>query len=235
MATSFNRTRTQLAQRILGQVIKIGAITATSAHASLVYEALDLRLKEIHKLGVFWRKVTSVPVTFSLSSSIATASAGAGDILFPLKVTFTNSGNDDPVSIIGRREYAAISEKSKVGNPEKVMWKGDSEFVFWPVPGSNGTAKLLYEKIADDTSAGAVIDVDVSMLRSIIAMVKYDIADDFGIQEATQNRWMAEAEKAERNIQKLSAQRTDYEAVAVDDWASDRNVETDYGWPRGAG
>src|SRR3972149_4710313 len=106
MTTSFTRTRTQIAQRVLGKVIKIGATTATTADSDTVYEALDLRLKEMHKLGIFWRKVTSVPVTFSLGAGIATASAGAGDILFPMKVTFSNGDNDDPVYIIGMREYA---------------------------------------------------------------------------------------------------------------------------------
>lgn len=222
MTTSFNRTRTQIAQRVLSQVTKIGAATAASADYDVVYEALDLKLKEMHKLGIFWRKVTTVPVTFSLSASIATASVGAGDILFPLKVTFTNGTNDDPVGIIGYREYAAIPDKTRVGNPVCAMWKGGSEFIFYPIPSANGTGKLLYEKIADDTSAGAVIDVDVSMIRSMVSIIKYDVADDFGIPEQTQLRWMKGAEQAERDIQKLGSQRVDFDTVAVDSWGSGR-------------
>src|SRR3990167_2322596 len=108
MSTSFTRTRLQIAQRVLGKVTKMSPAQASVASADLdtVYEAIDLRLKEMHKLGTFWRKVTSVPVTFSLSSSIATASAGAGDILFPMKVTFSNGDNDDPVYLINSNEYA---------------------------------------------------------------------------------------------------------------------------------
>ena len=218
MTTSFTLTRTQIAQRVLGKVNQIGAITASSADADTIYQALDLRLKEIHKQGIFWRKVTTVPVTFSLSAAIATASAGAGEILFPIKVTFTNGANDDPVDIIGRVEYAQLEDKARTGNPEKVMWKGGSEFVFYPVPKSDGTAKLLYEKIADDTSAGAAIDIDVSMIRPMMDLVKYDVADDFGVSEGTQTRWMAEAKKAELDIRKLSAQRTDFKPVAVDNF-----------------
>jgi len=218
MTTSFTRTRNQIAQRVLGKVIKIGATSASSADADTVYEALDLRLKEIHKLGIFWRKVTTVPVTFSLSASVATASAGAGEILFPLRVTWTNGFLDDPVDIIGRDEYAQIPDKTVTGLPEKVMWKGGSEFIFWPVPAFDGTAKLLYERIADDTSAGAAIDIDVSMIRPMMDLVKYDVADDFSIPEGTIQRWMVEAKKAELDIRKLSVQRTDYKPVAVDDW-----------------
>lgn len=228
MTTSFTRTRGQIAQNVLSKVIKIGAVSAASADYDIVNEALDLRLKEMHKLGIFWRKVTTVPVTFSLSSSIATASAGAGDILFPIKVTFTNGSEDDPVEIIGYREYAEIKDKTKGGQPEKVVWKGGSEFLFYPVPGSDGTGKLLYEKIADDTTAGAAVDVDVSMIRALTDIIKYDVADHYGISEQTQLRWMKEAEKAERDIKKLGSPRVDYCSVAVDDWKSERYQETDY-------
>lgn len=232
MTTSFNRTRTQIAQRVLSKVIKIGATTAASADYDTVYEALDLRLKEMHKRGTFWRKVTTVPVTFSLTASIATASAGAGDILFPMKVTFTNNSNDDPVYLIGITEYAAIEDKGRIGNPEKVLWKGGSEFIFYPVPDSNGTAKLLYEKIADDTSAGSVIDIDVAMIRPMMDLIKYDVADDFSVPESTVNRWAAEAERAWRDIKALGAQHVDYSTVAVDnfdDRAPGTRRETDYG------
>ena len=227
MTTSFSRTRLQIAQRVLSKVIKIGAATAASADYDTVYEALDLRLKEIHKRGIFWRKVTSVPVTFSLSSSIATASAGAGDILFPMKVTFTNNSKDDPVEIIGPSQYAAIPDKNRTGNPYKVMWKGSSEFVFYPVPDSDGTAKLLYEKIADDTSAGAAIDIDVSMIRPMMDIIKYDVADDYRVSEQVINRWAVDAEKAWMDIKALGALRVDLSTVAVDDF--DNNT-TDSGY-----
>ncbi len=233
MTTSFTRTRTQIAQRVLGKVIKIGAASAASADYDVCYEAIDLRLKEMHKMGIFWRKVTSVPVTFSLSAGIVSASAGAGDILFPIKVTWTNTTNDDPVDIIGMREYAAIEDKTRTGNPEKVLWKGGTEFMFYPVPTSSGTAKLLYEKIADDSSAGAAIDIDVSMIRAMVDIIKYDVADDYGIPEQMQVRWRQECEKAERDIRKLGAQHVDYAPVAVDNF-DDRQPNsrrrTDYGY-----
>jgi hypothetical protein len=194
------------------------AASVASADLDTVYEALDLRLKEMHRLGTFWRKVTSVPVSFSLSSSVATASAGAGDILFPMRVTFTNGDNDDPVYLIGRDEYAAIIDKERTGNPEMVHWKGGNEFIFYPVPSANGTAKLLYEKIADDTTAGSAVDIDVSMIKSMVSLIKYDVADDYGVPEQTQLRWKQEAFQAERDIRKLNAQKVDSLPVAVDDF-----------------
>lgn len=233
MTTSFTRTRTQIAQRVLGKVIKVGATTAASSDYETVYEAIDLRLKEMHKLGTFWRKVTTVPVTFSLGAGINSASAGAGDILFPLKVTWTNGTNDDPVEIVGMADYAAIQDKARSGNPEKVLWKGGTEFLFYPVPGANGTAKLLYEKIADDSSAGAAIDIDVAMIRPMMDIIKYDVADDYGIEEQIQQRWRVEATQAERDIRKLGAQHVDLAVVAVDDFdnrQANRRRTTDYGF-----
>lgn len=233
MTTIFSRTRNQIAQRVLGKVIKIGATSAASADADTIYEELDLQLKRMHKLGTFWRKVTSVPVTFSLSASIATASAGAGDVLFPMKVTFTNGTNDDPVDLIGISDYAAIEDKTRTGNPEKVLWKGGSEFIFYPVPGADGTAKLLYEKIADDTSAGAAVDIDVAMIGPMIDVVKYAVADDYGVPEGTIQRWAVEARQAERDIRKLGAQHVDLSAVAVDDFDGrhpNSRRATDYNW-----
>ena len=233
MSTTFNRTRTELATLVLGKLgvlpsTKAPITSAISADADLVYEAIDLRLKEMHRLGIFWRKVTNVPVTFSLSSSVATASAGAGDILFPLKVTFTNGTNDDPVDLIGYKQYAEIEDKTRTGNPEKAMWKGGSEFIFYPIPTANGTAKLLYEKIADDTSAGGVIDVEVSMLRWVRDMVCYDIGDHYGNSDQKMLRWQRESEIAERNIRKLAVERVDFSPVAVDDWTGVGRTETDY-------
>jgi len=233
MSVSFNRTRIEVARRVLGKVTKMSPAQASVASADLetVNEAIDLRLKEMSKMGTFWRKVTSVPVTFSLASSVATASAGSGDILFPTKVTFTNGDNDDPVYIIGKREYAEIIDKDRIGNPEKVLWVGSAEFRFYPVPGANGTAKLLYERIVDDTTAGSALDIEVSMIRAFTDIIKYDVADDYGVDEQTQSRWRIEAEMAQRDIRKLGAQRVDYMPVAVDNF-DDRQPgtgrDTDY-------
>ncbi len=230
MTTSFTRTRTQIATRVASKVLKDAS--AISSDLDLIYEALDLRLKELHKKGTFWRKVTSVPVTFSLGASVASASAGAGDILFPIRVTFSNGSTDDPVALIGYREYAEIEDKSRTGNPIKALWKGGSEFLFYPVPSADGTAKLLYEKIADDTSAGAAIDIDVAMIRPMIDLIKYDVADDWGIDEQTLVRWRAEAIQAEKDIRTLGIQRVDYEPVRVDDFDARQpysRVPTDYG------
>lgn len=219
MSTSFSLTRTQIANRVLAKVTKVPYNQSmASADAEVIYQALDLRLKEMSKVGTFWRKVTEVPVSFSLGAGVASASAGAGDILWPVAMTFTDGDDDLPIQIIGKAEYAAIKDKTRDGTPQQALWDGATKFMLYPRPLAAGTAKLLYEKIADDTSAGAAIDVDVAMIRPMMDIIKYDVADDYGVDERIQVRWKSEARQAEIDIRKLNAQRIDLTAVAVDDF-----------------
>ena len=83
MPTSFTRTRYQLAQMVLR---KLGVLAAggadVSADLEVCFEAIDLRLKEMHRQGIFWRKVDEVPLSFTVDASTISASATA-DILSP--------------------------------------------------------------------------------------------------------------------------------------------------------
>jgi len=228
MTTTFDRTREQLRSMVLRKLGVIGAATSVvSADADIVYEAIDLRLKELHKEGIIWRKVDKVPATFSVTAGVATAHAATNDILFPIKMTVVDGGTDIPLDIIGAVEYSGLEEKSAPGLPTKALWKGSTEFAFHPVPVSSSTVKLTYEKIADDTSAGSATDLDVSMLRSIKDMIAYDVADDFGVDEAKIQRLASEAQMAEKNIRRLTVERKDFSRVAVDNW-TDENRELEF-------
>jgi hypothetical protein len=87
------------------------------------------------------------------------------------------------------------------------------------------TATLTYEKIADDTTAGSAVDVDVSMIRHLKDIVAYDIGDDFGIDEQRMMRFQKESLEAEKNIRKLSVERKNYSPVAVEDWGNQEDSE----------
>lgn len=192
--------------------------SVVSADADVVYEAIDLRLKEMHRLGIFWRKVDHVPATFTLSAGVASAHLATNDVLFPVLMTVRDVSTDDPVEIIGKVEYAGIENKGEQGTPTKVFWKGSTEFLFHPVPITGTTARLTYEKLADDTTAGSAADVEVSMMRWLKDIIAYDIADDFGVDENKIQRLMRESQVAEKNIRKLAVERKDYGPVAVEDW-----------------
>ena len=230
MTVSFSRTREQLRSMVLRKLGVIGASTSVvSADADIVYEAIDLRLKEMHRKGIFWRKVDKVPATFSVTAGVASAHYGTNDILFPIHMTVVNTSIDDPLEIIGAIEYSRIENKLDSGVPEKALWKASTEFMFYPVPLTSTTVKIVYEKIADDSSAGGAADVEVSMMRWLKDIIAYDIGDDFGKDEASMQRFAKEAQVAENNIRKLAVERKEFTQVQVDGWPDfQERRETDY-------
>ena len=216
MTITFTRTREQLATMILGKLGVLAAgETAPAEDTTLVYEGIDLRLKEMHRLGIFWRKVNKQSLSFTMTANVATASASA-DVLFPIAMTVRNVSVDDPVDIISIREYSQISNKAESGVPTHALHNGSSSFIMWPVPTATTTVKLIYEKVADDTAASTAPDVEVSMLRWLRDIVAYDLADNFGVEEARIGRLRQEAMYAELQIRKLSVERVDYTPVKVD-------------------
>jgi hypothetical protein len=205
--------------------------TVSSEDAATVYEAIDLRLKEIHRLGIYWPNVTTRPLSFTLTANIASASASV-DILFPISMHVVNGSVDEPVAIIGIREYADIHNKTQSGIPEKALYISSAEFIFWPVPTATTTAKLVYEAYAEDTAASTAPDIQVSMMRWLKDIIAYDLADEFGKPEAMVQRLEREAMRAELNIRKLAVQRVDYTTVRMDDHSYPHVRETDYEWYR---
>ena len=230
MPITFTQTRQALATTVLRKIQQATSVISTDM--DLVYEAVDLRLKEIHALGIFWRNVAPREVSFTIPANIISASAASvGDMLFPIAMHVVDTSLDEPVMLIGLREYQDIPNKTQAGVPEKAFWTGtqSAEFLFWPRPSAATTAKIVYQAYADDTSSGSAVDVDVSMIRSISDMVKYDLGDMFGIDEAKMARWKKEATEGERRIRYLSAERTDHGPVKVDDWKWTAPArETDY-------
>lgn len=222
MTISFTRTREEVAKLVLGKIQQVAPTAVISADMETVYEAVDLRLKEMHALNIFWRKVPKTPLSFSLTNNVASASASV-DILFPIAMTLVDADRESQVKLIGAREYGLITDKSATGVPTTAVWKGSAEFIFHPVPVTDTTAKLVYEKIADDTAAATTPDVDVAMLRSLSDLVKYDLADQFGVAEDKIKRWAAEAAAAEKRIRKLGVERVDYTTVKVDELESRRD------------
>lgn len=218
MTISFTRTREQLRASVLRK-LGVGLDgSAASADHEIVYEAMDMRLKEMHRLGTFWRKVDKVAATFSLSAATVSAHAASADILFPIQMTVKDGSLDEPIDIIGIREYNMIEDKTQAGFPVAATWKGSTEFLFWPVPTEATTASIVYEKIADDTSAGASLDIDTSMIRAFRDLLCYDVGDQFGVDETRMQRFKVDAKQAELDIRKLSVERKEFTSVAVDDW-----------------
>jgi len=224
----YSRTREQVAALVLKKLgIVAAGGTAKSADADDVYEAIDLRLKDLHRLGVVWRYVPTSPLSFTVTSGVNSASATA-DIQFPIAMFISDGSRDTPVDIINVKQYTAIHDKTETGLPTKALWHTGARFTLWPVPTATATAKLVYERFATDTTAGSAIDIDTSMVRWIRDIICYDVGENYGKSEQTINRYMLQSDRAEMNIRKLNAQRVDYAPVAVDDFCSNSRNETDY-------
>jgi hypothetical protein len=219
---NFTRTREQVAQLVLGKIQQVQPTAVVSTDMETVYEAVDLRLKEMHVLGIYWRKVAKTPLSFAVTNNVKSASATV-DVLFPISMVLVDGDRDSAVKIISAREYASITDKEATGVPTTAVWKGSAEFIFHPVPITDTTARLTYEKIADDTAAATAPDVDVAVLRSLCDLVKYDLVDQFGVPEDKANRWSKEAAMAEKRIRKLSVERVDTTTVAVDELENRRD------------
>lgn len=204
---AFTRTREQLRDMVLGKLGFAVGETPDAADSAKVYEGIDLRLKELHKLGVLWWQVSGVVTDVMLTSGVATATAPT-DMLFPVTAALRISGVDYPIEIAGHRRYHEAQDKTDQGEPRLVYHYGTT-LRFWPVPDAGYTVKLTYEAIAADTTSGTAPDIPVAMMRALAVIVASDLADDYGLPEGTIQRLMAQAEAAMRTIRALNAERVD--------------------------
>lgn len=212
---TFTRTREQLRDLVLRKLGALGAgETANSDDAAIVYEALDLRIKELHAKNKLWFKVSGAQTSVALTSGVATVAA-ASDVLYPETFSLRINGEDTPLEIIGNTQYQQIPNKADQGQPERVMFAG-GVYYFHPVPNAAYTGKLTYQQIGADTAAATAPDVQASMLRSLRSLLAYDLADDFGIPENRIVRMKLEADDAMRTILALNQQRVDNEPVQTE-------------------
>lgn len=213
---SFTRTLPEIVGIVLR---KLGALgideTASAEDKAVVREAVDLRLKELHALGVLWFNVSGAATDLALTSGTATASLSAiTDFLFPVSVKLRVGSDDQGVDIISHREYQAIENKTDRGEPSKVFVSGGTAY-FWPVPDANYTAKLTYQAAAEDTTAAGAPDVPASWMRSLAAVVAGDLVDDFDVPEPKASRLMAAQRDALKTIRILNTEPVDSVPVSM--------------------
>lgn len=210
----FTRTREQLQLLILRKlgVLGVADTTAAAEDAALVNEAMDLRLKELHRLGVLWNQVSATETSLTTVAATATLAIAATDYLFPITLNLRVGGDDTPIEIIGHREYQAIPNKSDAGEPTQAYING-ATITFWPVPDDAYSVKLTYEAIADDTATSVAPDVRVEAMRCFALVVASDLADDYGLPEGKTQRMFAQAQDAMKTLKLLNVQRTDTTTV----------------------
>jgi hypothetical protein len=214
---TFTRTLAQMQALVLRKLRVLDAgETASADQAAIVNEAIDLRLKELHALGVLWFNVSGATTDLALTAGTATKSlAAVTDFLFPVTMKLRIGSEDRDVEIISHREYQAIADKTESGEPDKVMVSGGTAY-FHPVPADDYTAKMTYQAIAADTENPNTPDVHTSMLRSFVTLVASECADDFAVPEPRVLRLLGEAKVAEKTLRTLNTERVDTTTVAPD-------------------
>jgi hypothetical protein len=198
---------------------KLGAFelgqTPDGESAAIVFEGINLRLKELHELGTLWWQVGGATTDVALVASTVTATITPTDFLFPVSMALRVGTGDQPLEIIGHSAYQAIPDKASTGEPERVYING-STCRFYPVPSQSYTAKLTYEAIATDLAASTAPDIPVSMMRAFALVVASDLADDFGLPEQKVQRLLAQVPDAMKTLRALNTERVDSTPVTPD-------------------
>ena len=216
MSTSFHRNRGELRDKVF---TAMGVIdpdeTPTAAEASAFYEALDMRLKSLHSLGLLWFKVGSVTTNTTLTVADGTEAAPS-DMLYMIQMFARDSSTDSPVEIITHREYQAIANKTDTGIPTQCYVDQEAQLMYlYPVPDSAYSLRQTYAKIVDDSADNTDVDVPAWALRPLVQMLKYDLADSFMINEEKVRRWAGEERQAMKDFRRMNHQVTDHTPVEV--------------------
>ena len=215
MSTSWTRTREQLGDMIGRKLgVKDQGQTLSAEDAEIILESIDLRLKELHRLGVLWFNVAGGATSVVTTAGDATSDISAvTDFLFPVSLMLDGTGDQSPIQIIGHLEYQAITNKTEQGEPVYAYFSGSSVYL-WPVPNATGTMKMTYQAIATDSTTGAQPDVQIDMLRSLALLCASDLVLDFQVPAQTAQIIMGQAGQAMKDIRALAAQRVDTGVVA---------------------
>lgn len=211
MATTyaFTRTLAQMQSLILRRLRYLDpGESVASADATIVEEAINLRLRELHALGTLWFNVAGATTDITITANTAASSLSAvTDFLYAVSCHVRIDTDDTKLEIISHQEYQDIVNKSESGDPAKVFFAPSGSAYFWPVPTVNRTAKLTYQAISADAAAGVAPDVAISMLRSLVTLVAADLIDDYGVPESLAQRLLMQAKEAERTIRALNTER----------------------------
>lgn len=204
---TYTRTREQLRDMIGRKLgVKESGQAFPAEEAAIIDEGIDLKLKELHSLGVLWWQVSATETNLSLTGGVESVTMGMNDFLFPVSLHLMVGNDRQEITIVDRATFLAIPDRTSAGEPEVAHFYGLKVY-FNPVPVQNYTAKLAYQAIAADSSPNTAVDVPIEMLRAFSTLVSFDLADDFAVDGATFQRLQLQAPTALSMIRTLNAQK----------------------------
>lgn len=186
--------------------------------STLIYEAIDLRLKSLHEIGTLWWKVQQATDDQTVNAGDSVVAVPT-DLLFPIAVTLLDGSTTYPLEQINVRQYNRIQNKTDEGRPEQIYlnYEGVRTGVLYPVSSATYTVKIVYQRMIDDAAEDTNIDVPSWALRPLIDVLRYDVADDFQIKDENRlTRWRIDYNAGLRALRTMNHQRKDYQTVEAE-------------------
>jgi hypothetical protein len=189
----WNLTRERIADRALERIGALGAgQTPDAEDRNLALETLDSILKSLPLYGIIWPRVTPVSVSLSVTALSTTVAMPTDWYPSALHVNVVKTdGTERPATIIQRRDYEEIPDKTKQGNDLEYAYIGPDRIMYlWPVPTANITLKLTYQRIVQDSVSGAILpDLGPEWLMGLWNGVAAYCGDEFGVPESDLERF----------------------------------------------
>jgi hypothetical protein len=146
---------------------------------------LDLGLKALQNDGVFLRTVERTVVQAASISTAGVITTGTDTMDVESLYYSDTSGNDVPITLITRRQYMELSDKSTAGAPSQAyVEKADGVVAIYLHPISDSSVvSVTYAKVRRfrdvDTSA-VTLDIPSRWHRAIVYMLAADFALHYG-------------------------------------------------------
>jgi hypothetical protein len=203
---TYSRTFEQLRDMIGRKLgVKESGQALPTEEAEIIEEGIELRLKELHALGVLWWQVAPVETDITLTAGVESAALPA-DFLFPVSAVLMQGAQRNSLDIVSKAGFFALPDRTAVGAPERAFF-GGGVVRLNPVPQDAYTLRIAYQAIAADTETGQPADIPVEALRAFSIVVAHDLADDFAVDPQTMQRLQMQAPGALLTIRTLNHQR----------------------------
>ncbi len=192
MATSWNLTRLQIATKVLQ---KLGTLargeTPDPDDSELVYDQLDMLLKELPIHGYSWPKTVSGQATLLLLAATQATALPADYFPGTAMVSYLDSSsNEVPLDLVTLEQWNKIPRKSEPGDYPRFGYIDNFNVLHtYPVQTAQRTAKLVYQQIADDTTAVGGVDLSQIWLKGLIYGLAAALGDEFGASSDQIIRW----------------------------------------------
>lgn len=193
MATSWTRTRNQIAEAALRKVGNLArGQTPNPDDLRIALDALDGILKELPIFGYAWPQTVAGQTALAFNASVQASVLPADYYGNPIVSYLDTAGNEVQLRRATLDEWAGITRRLDTGSAPTHYYIDPYDVInVWPVPRVTLAGKLIYQKIIPDTVEQQVTSLDAAWMLGIPYGVALEIADDFSATDSQIARWDA--------------------------------------------